>query len=154
MWNTEILTIVRHLINDTDCEPTYPDERIEQTILVAAQLVSTEIDFAQTYTINVERNQLSPDPTDSAAKDDGFINLVSLKAACIIVGSEYKAHSKSSIRISDGPSSIDMGGVAQNFKGLYDTVCKQYEQAKMNFTSINNNVGQAVLSPYGYYWSR
>lgn len=155
MWNTEISTIVRYLVNDTDTSsPSYPDERIEQTILVAAQLVSTEIDFEQVYTINVERCSISPDPTEPSSKDDGFINLISLKAACIIIGAEYKTHSLSAVRVSDGPSSIDMGGVATNFKSLYADMCERYEKTKLNFATTNNNVGEAILSPYGSYWSR
>ncbi len=154
MWNSEMSTIVRYLVNDTDLQnPSYPDERIETTILVAAQLVSTEVDFEQSYSINVEQCLLSPDPTQGSDKDDGFINLVSLKAACIIIGSEYKTHSLSAIRVSDGPSSIDMNGVASNFRQLYESLCEKYESVKLAFAS-NNNVGEAILSPYGSYWSR
>ena len=147
-------TIVRHLVNDTDSDNyTYPDNRIETTILVAAQLVSTEIDFEQTYTVNVDSFTLSPDPTDSSAKDDGFINMVSLKAACIILGSEYKTHSLSSIRVTDGPSTIDMAGIATNFKSLWQDLCSRYEQYKLNYIASNGNTGEAVLSPFGSYWS-
>ena len=154
MWNTELNTIVRYLVNDIDISsPAYPDERIEQTILVAAQLISTEVDFENVYTINVESCTLSPDPT-LGDKGDGFINLVCFRAACIIIGAEYKFHSLSAIRVSDGPSSIDMNGVAANFKFLYDSLCTRYEQARLNFATANNNVGEAILSPYGSYWSR
>jgi hypothetical protein len=153
MWQTEMGTMVRHLINDTE-STTYPDERIEMTILVAAQLISTEVDFEQTYTINVDSYQISPDPTATDAKDDGFINLVCLKAACIIASSEYKAYSLGAIRISDGPSSIDMSSIASNLRLLSEGLCGKYENAKLNFATANNNVGQAVLSPYGSYWSR
>jgi hypothetical protein len=154
MWQTELSTIVRHLINDTDfTSPTYPDERIEMTILVAAQLISTEVDFEQVYTINVDSYQISPDPTTTDAKDDGFINLVSLKAATIIAGSEYKAYSLGAIRVSDGPSSIDTSSIAANLRQLYESLLKRFEQAKLNFAAGNNDVGQAVLSPYGSYWN-
>ena len=45
-WQGEMTTIVRQLIYDVDpSNYTYSDERLETTILVAAQLVSTEIDF-------------------------------------------------------------------------------------------------------------
>lgn len=153
MWQTEMCTIVRHLVNDTE-SVTYPDERIEMTVLVAAQLISTEVDFEQTYTINVDAYQISPDPTTADAKDDGFINLVCLKAACIIAASEYKAYSLGAIRVSDGPSSIDMSSIAGNLRLLSEGLCNKYENAKLNFATANNNVGQAVLSPYGSYWSR
>jgi hypothetical protein len=154
MWKTEMVTIVRHLIDDTDfSSPTYPDERIEQTILVAGQLIQTEIRFEQDYLINVEKCTISPDPTAADAKDDGFINLVCLKAACIVIGAEFKANAKNAVRVGDGPSSIDMGGSATHLKSLYDSVTKQYEQYKMNFAS-SNGVGKAVLSPYGSWGYR
>ena len=84
-WQGEMTTIVRQLIYDVDpANYTYSDERLETTILVSAQLVSTEVDFEETYRIDVEQCTLTPDPTDptqtaaNADKDDGFINLVSL----------------------------------------------------------------------------
>ena len=149
-WQTEIGTIVRHLVDDTDfSSPTYPDNRIETTILVASQLIQTELNFENTYSINVESCSLSPDPTLLADKDDGFINLTALKAACIILGAEYKSHGLSAVKVSDGPSSIDMSGAASHMKHLYDSLCERYEQYKLNFASVNNNVGKAILSPYG-----
>lgn len=154
-WNTEIVTIVRHLIDDTDfSSPRYPDERIEQAILVSAQLIQTEINFENSYTINVEQCALNPDPTLLPDKDDGFINLTALKTACIILGAEYRTYGLSAIRVSDGPSSIDMGGAAGHMKNLYDSLCERYENYKINFAAVNNNIGKVVLSPFGIYGRR
>lgn len=146
-WKTEIGTIVRHLIDDVNAA-TYSDRRIETAILVGAQLMFIEVDFEQTYTINVDACSLSPDPTDTSAKDDGFINLTALKTACIILGSELKAQSLSSIRVSDGPSSIDTTSISANIKFLYEHACKKYEEYKLNYQAGNNNVGKAILTPY------
>ena len=39
-WQNEIVRIVRHLISDIDTDdPTYDNSRLEETVLVAAQLV-------------------------------------------------------------------------------------------------------------------
>ena len=65
-WQGQMSTIVRHLIDDLD--PTnykYSDHRVETAILVSAQLTTMNVDFANSYTINVESCTLSPDPTDS-----------------------------------------------------------------------------------------
>jgi hypothetical protein len=148
-WKTEIGTIVRHLIDDTGDSPTYPDHRIETTILVASQLIQTEINFENIYSIRVEQCTLSPDPCLLADRDDGFINLVALKAACIILAAEYKSQGLSSVRVMDGPSSIDLSSAATHMKHIYDTLCERYENYKLNFAAANNNVGKAVLSPYG-----
>ncbi len=154
-WQGEMTTMVRQLIYDVDASNyTYSEERLETTILVAAQIVSTEIDFEQKYVIDVEQCTLTPDPTDptkalaSANKDDGFINLVSLKSACIIMGSELKTNALNAVRVSDGPSSIDMTAVANYIKYLYEHACKQYEEYKFNYAAGNNAVGKAILSPY------
>ena len=154
-WQGEITTIVRELINDVD--PTnysYSDMRLETSILVAAQLVQTEVDFENTYTIDVEQCYLRPDPTDpttgltTADKDDGFINLVALKTACNIMGSEMKTQALNAVRVSDGPSSIDYTAVAAHIKFLYEYACKKYEEYKFNYAAGNNAVGKAILSPY------
>jgi hypothetical protein len=154
-WQGEMTTIVRHLISDVD--PTnysYSNERLETSVLVAAQIVLVEVDFENTYTVDVEQCYLSPDPTDPTTglstvnKDDAFINLASLKTACLIMGSEMKTQALNAVRVSDGPSSIDYTAVAANIKYLYEYSCKTYEEYKFNYATGNNAVGKAILSPY------
>lgn len=155
-WQGEMVTIVRYLVSDTDpLNYTYSNERIETTLLVSAQIVQTEIDFEQTYTIDVEQCYLSPDPTDpstglaTANKDDAFINLVSLKAAVLITSSELKTYSLSAISVTDGPSSINYTEIATNVRNLHDYALKAYQEYKFNYISGTNSVGKAILSPYG-----
>lgn len=154
-WQGEMTTIVRTLINDLDSTNyTYSNSRLETTILVAAQIVLTEIDFENTYVVDVEQCHLVPDPTDPTTglatvnKDDPFINLVSLKTACIIMGSEMKTQALNAVKVSDGPSSIDYTAVAANVRYLYEFACKSYEEYKFNYAAGNNAVGKAILSPY------
>lgn len=154
-WQGEMTTIVRTLINDVDATNyTYSTERLETSILVAAQIVLLELDFENTYTVDVEQCYLNPDPTDPTTglttvnKDDAFINLVSLKTACLIMGSEMKTQALNAVRVSDGPSSIDYTAVATHVKFLYEYACKTYEEYKFNYAAGNNAVGKAILSPY------
>lgn len=154
-WQGEMTTIVRQLVNDVDpTNYTYSDDRLETAILVAAQIVQTEVDFENTYVVDVEQCHLVPDPTDpstglsTADKDDVFINLVSLKAVCIIMHSEYKTQAMCAVRVSDGPSSIDYTSIAANLKGMHEQACKNYEDYKFNYVSGTAAVGKAVLSPY------
>ena len=91
-WQNEMKVIVRHLVNDLDSSDyTFTDSRLEEAVLVSAQLASLEIDFDNTYAIDVDSVSLSPDPT-SGNKDDSFINLVCLKTAQMLLGSELKTH--------------------------------------------------------------
>ena len=154
-WQGEMTTIIRTLISDVDpTSYTYSDVRLETSILVAAQIVLTEVDFENTYTVEVYQSLLSPDPTNPTAassnlnKDDAFINLICLKTACIIMGSEMKTQALNAVRVSDGPSSIDYTAVAANIKFLYEYACKTYEAYKFNYAAGNNAVGKAILSPY------
>ena len=98
-WQDQMSTIVRYVVNDVDSSNyTFSDERVETSILVAAQLVSNEVDFVQTYTIDVEGGTISPDPTVTATKDNDFTNIISLRAGCIILGSELKTQGLSPVR--------------------------------------------------------
>lgn len=146
-WQSEMTTILRHLIDDTDISnPTFTDSRLETTILVAAQLMNNEVNFGKVYTVSVDGCSLSPDPT-SDTKDNAFINLVSLRAGCIILSSEIKTAGANLISVSDGPSSINMTATLNGLKIVYEDVKERYENAKLQYQA-GGNIGEAVLSPY------
>lgn len=91
-WQGQMSTVLRYLIDDVDSASyKFSDDRIETTLIVAAQLVTLEVDLGNAYTINVEACSLSPDPTDADTKDNAFINLVCLKAACVVIGSQVRS---------------------------------------------------------------
>ena len=147
-WQNEMTVIVRHLVNDLDStDYTFSDDRLEEAILVSSQLSILEIDFEQTYTIDVDSSSLSPDPTDSSGKDDSFINLVSLKTAQMLIGSELKTHSLQAVALRDGPSSIDLRGIVSGLKLLFDDINRRYDEAVTQY-KLNGVVGQAILGPY------
>ena len=76
-WQNEMSIIVRHLVNDLDSSSyTFTNDRVEETILVSAQLLLYEVDFENTYPVDVDASSLSPDPTSSSNKDDAFIALL------------------------------------------------------------------------------
>jgi len=142
-------TVVRHLINDVDpTNYTFTTNRIETTILVAAQLIVMNVDFNNEYEINVEASTLSPDPSDKETKDNPFIALTCLRAACIIIGSEIRKESGNAISIKDGPSAIDLRGVTNTLTVLYQDLCKKYEDALLDYRAGNSVVGQSILGPY------
>ena len=148
-WQGEMVRILRHIINDLDSSNySFTHDRLEESILVAAQLVSTEIDFDNTYTIDVDGLVLSPDPTTLATKDNAFINLTILKAACVILGSEVRSNALNSISLKDGPSSIDLRGITTGLTTLYQDHCSKYETSVMQYKAGSSVAGQAILSPY------
>ena len=148
-WQTEMTTIVRCLIGDVDAS-TYTDSRVEKLILVAGQLTLHDITFNNSYTIDVVASSISPDPT-SGTKDNAFINLVSLKAACIESMSSYKtsvATGKTGVRIKDGNSEVDLKGSTDALKFAVENACEAYEQAKWEFEAGNLVPGKAILGPF------
>ena len=147
-WQNEMSLIVRPLINDLDSSSyTFTHDRVEESILVATQLMLNEIDFEQTYTVDVDSSSLSPDPTTLSNKDDTFITLVSLKTAHLLLGSEIKTNSLNAISLKDGPSSIDLRGIVQGLKILYEDIGTRYDHAKLAY-QMGTSAGQAILSPY------
>jgi len=147
-WQTTLPIMVRYLISDVDSSNyKYSDSRIEKTILVGAQFVSLELDFPNVYTIDIANDSISPDPTDPTTKDNSFINLLALKTACIIVGSEMKTEAANAISIKDGPSAIDLRGVASTLSVLYKDLCDKY-MAMADDYKFTGETGQAILGPY------
>ena len=148
-WQGQISTIVRYLISDVDpSNYKYSPRRMETTILVAAQMLTTETDLNEEYTINVETCTLDPDPTDALTKDDDFISLVSLKAACVMLGGEIRAEAGNAIAVKDGPSSIDLRGVTGTLNILYKDMCAKYDQLLLDYKAGNSLAGHAILGPY------
>ena len=148
-WQGSMTTIVRHLINDIDSTSyTFSTDRVETTILVAAQLLIMNVDFNNDYDINVEAVTLSPDPTDTDTKDDPFIALACLRAACIVIGSEIRKEAGNAISIKDGPSAIDLRGVTSTLTVLYQDLCKKYDESLIDYRAGNSVSGQSILGPY------
>ena len=148
-WQGQISTMVRYLISDVDpSNYKYSPRRMETTILVAAQMLTTETDLNEEYTINVETCTLDPDPTDALTKDDDFISLVSLKAACVMLGGEIRAEAGNAIAVKDGPSSIDLRGVTGTLNILYKDMCAKYDQLLLDYKAGNSLAGHAILGPY------
>ena len=147
-WQNEMTVIVRHLVNDLNSSDyTFTDDRLEEAILVSAQLSALEIDFENSYTIDVDSLTLTPDPTDSSNKDDSFINLVSLKTSQMLLSSELKTHSLNAISLRDGPSALDLRGIVTGLKILFDDINRRYEEAKTQY-KLDGVVGEAILGPY------
>lgn len=151
-WQGQMSTIVRHLISDLNAENyKYSTKRIETSLLVSGYIVLKDTDFSfdNKYNINVESCELSPDPTEESTKDPDFIILTCLKTACIIIGSEVRVEASNAISIKDGPSAIDLRGVANTLTLLYKDLCDKYEKSLYDYKEHRVvSDGQAILGPY------
>lgn len=152
-WQNEMTIIVRHIIDDLD--PTayqFSDDRIEEAILVAAQLIHNEMEFNVDYTIEVDNRTLTPDPTltpvPPSNKDDDFIALCCVRCGILFTGSQLKTYSLKAIAIRDGSSSLDMRGVIAGLKALHDDLTKKYQDIKLDYQTAKLGLGKVILSPY------
>lgn len=142
-----MVRIVRYLIDDYAEPYTYTDARLEELIIVSAQLIVYSIDFDKDYTIDVDSCTISPDPTDSV-REDAFINLVSLKAACILFNAEAKAKAATAISVKDGLSTIDMSGAYKSLQERAKTACDNFSHARLEYVMGNSRAGEAIIGPY------
>jgi len=144
-WNIDLVLMLRSLIGDLD-NTKFTDERLKQILVCGAYNVVNDADFSETYTVDVAGVTISPDPISESDAD--FTILTVYKSACILLGSEVKTEAANAISIKDGPSSIDLRGVAQNLNIMYKDLCTKYDDLLSAYQYNNTLVGQAVLGPY------
>ncbi len=159
-WQVEMTKIVRFLIGDTSTTPDNSDSDIIDVIVVSAQLTQKDISFEQTYTIDVDGDIINPDPTTTgvggAPKDDAFINLVSLRAACILLKGDANKAAKCALSISDGLSRIDTRDKAKLLIDISKNICEEYSKAVQEYELGQNAPGMAIVGPYSdpYYFAQ
>lgn len=120
----DVITMIRHLIDDTGETPEYSDERLSALVFVSASYVNMELGSG--YTINISCQSISPTPTQD------FTTLVALKAACLFVRAEQTTYAKCDFKVSNGPTSVDMKGGAEFLGRAADSICAQYDKAKLS----------------------
>lgn len=151
-WQAETIEILRALIDDMDDEnPTYTDEKLERVLLVAAFQVNIEAEFTTDYTVNIQGSELDPDPTDPDTTDDSFVNLMCLKAACIIDRGRAITASEQAVSIKEFSTNVNLTTIAAARQKLLEKGgwCPVFdEQLTKHQLSAQGIVGAAVLGPF------
>jgi hypothetical protein len=147
-WNTEMPIMVRVLINDLSDSPNYSDERLLQAIVVAAKYVQIDIALDTLYDIDITNPVISPDPTIN--RDEVFISLVSLKAACIIDQSVLRTKAATEgIRAALGPALLSVNGSLDGIKMILELgPCAAYEELVSHWDVEQATSVKAILSPF------
>lgn len=145
-WQDVIVQLVRLILQDVGTSPTYDDGRLEDVAIGAAHLVLSEITFNYTYSINLVAGTITPDPVDNS--DTSFINMVSYKAALMILNSELKTAASKGLLVKDGPSILDTRQFFTSQKSRYELMLKEYDKVKLAIKMGDLNAGVAILSPY------
>lgn len=146
VWQDYAIPLLRTFINDAGTPYVYSDEKLEEVLAHSAFVVNQLGTFNTTYTVSIPCTSITPDPcTDSA-----FIYLMALKAAVLIICSEAKTLAGQSFRVTDGPSSVDVGGAFNATSQLCDKLTTQFEDALMqnNLGGAMAIGGEAIVSPY------
>lgn len=160
-WDTEIVTMVRYMINDYGTTQTYSDDTLITTILISVQWVQQENEFINRYVTNIDNQTLNPDPTNESARDESFMWLVSLKSACMIGQAELKRISGQAIAITDEGSSIDLRGTLQGKIVAAKAFCDDYTSATWRYRLQKAPSGRGIFGPFsivstgmsgGYGW--
>lgn len=149
-WETELLLIVRSLINDLADPPTYSDDRILQLITIAAQYVTIEATLNTNYAVDIINGTITPDPCDPNSRDVIFSGLTAMKAACLLDYSTYRTKAAGEgLRAALGPASLTVNNRLGGYKDLINMgPCKLYEQLLLDNNIGNAAAVRAVLSPF------
>jgi len=148
--NAEMIFLLRNVIGDTDFSNyTYTNSRLEELLVVAAQLVIGDVpNLSVSYVADVTERTITPDPS-AAPKDDIFVNLVVLRAACMTDEGLYRSKALASgIKAKCGPAVIETMGHLTGFKDLINFgPCAAYATLKKEFIFGNPNMA-AILGPF------
>lgn len=142
----ELLMTLRVLIGDVTCSK-YSDLDLKRLLAVSTNLVSKEVDLCVNYTVYIENPSIEPDPSDIS-----LINLVSQRAAILLLESELRNMARQSISITDGPSKIELNNVFKNTEVLLQSLKNDYAQSKLEYSMNKGQDGrQAVITPTTVY---
>lgn len=141
-----MVTILRYMIDDLANTPKYDDERLATLILVSAQFTKSENTFRTSYDVDIENMTLEPDPTAEGTRDDAFINLTLLKAACMLAGSGLSKGG--GLLVRENGYSFDDRRVSDARKLQVTTWCTAYTNARKDFSFTDLPVGEAIIGPY------
>lgn len=153
-WQTDMLGILRVYIDDL-CNPyRFDDTRLLSVLMVAARNVLRDgpSSFSNSYNIDIANKNIYPDPS----ADYAFVDLIVLKAGCLIDHTEARRAAKNAgFIVNEFASKIDTKGLADaRFKIIEVGMCKTYEDSLFNYlTGQSTQAGLAILSPFRTYYT-
>lgn len=146
-WQTEMTTLLRYVINDTDERvQRFSDDRLTRLVLTAAHTTIGVVDFSSDYSVDVPNSGITPDPTER--KDKSFVNLVILKAAHLLANGDFRKSSSKGVVLKDGPSSVDPRGMIEAKRHLAESSLKRYQKAELDYRLGNSRAGEAIIGPH------
>ena len=151
-WQNTSLIMLRTLLNDAGCDAVrYTPQRLEDLLITSAYLLPLEVNFKNTYVVNVETSTITHNPIDQTDGDE-FINLMVLKAACIADEGNFRtAALAQGVSARIGPASIQTSSYGQYLGTLLNEgPCKSFAQLVelYNMSYDGSKIIRAVMSPF------
>lgn len=140
----EIILMLRILIQDPS-GAIYSDASLHKLCLVSSIIVQQELRFSENYVVSISLGTITPDPIDST-----FQLFVAHKAAILLLESEIKGYSSQSIKIVDGPSTIDLSNRSKDSSQILKLLYDNYSIMKRDYILSANGGGSfgfAVITP-------
>lgn len=138
-----ILSMIQGMILDL----VYTTEQLQNFACISCVLVNRDIPVPIVYTPDFDLLTISPDPVDL-----DYCMFVATKSIILILSSEVRASATNSIKITDGPSSIDLTQNQKSLSAYLADLKNDYEQAKLDYLLSGkvNSGGYAIITPTTY----
>ena len=151
-WQNTSLIMLRTMLNDAGCDSVrYTPQRLDDLLITAAYLLPLEINFKNTYVVDVELRTVTPNPIDQEDGDE-FINLLVLKAACMADEGNFRtAALAQGVTARIGPASLQTSSHGQYLGTLLNEgPCKAYTTVVelYNMSYDGSKIIRAVMSPF------
>ncbi len=150
-WETDCIELLRNLINDVDEPQRFTDDRLTRVLVVAAFQLLRSADFSQTFIVDISQQLISPDPTDrdGGTNDENFVNLMCLKAACIIDSGSAILAAQKAFSVKDMVTQVDLRDVATSTLALLEKgYCADFDEILTDYLSGDGSISAAVMSPF------
>lgn len=151
-WSTEMVVMIRHLINDLGDVPIYTTDRLQEVIIIAGQQVQQQCSFQNTYQFNLGALTIVPDPATGSSsnnRDEAFMWLVSLRCCGIIARAEAKISSGNAFIVKDANMvMVDASRVSSEKRLIADKWEEEYENARWIYQMSNRPSGQGIFGPF------
>jgi hypothetical protein len=145
-WQAVSIPILRVLINDANSSAyTYTDERLTDILLVAAIYVQQEIEFDDTYTIDIVGKIITPEPANNY-----FLNFIAMKAACLTDFSTFRTQAMmEGVTARLGPATLTTLNRTKAFKDILSNgPCAFYTGMKTDYICGGGRLCTAIMSPF------
>lgn len=146
-----MVAALRAMVLDLGAQPEHDDATLAKLVAAGALQASRGSTFVNEYVVSIASPSIEPDPTLEATRDDAFVNLACMKAACVLDRGRAAVAAGQAIAVVDGRSSVDLRGVASARSNLLRSGgwCQAFRDAKLEHDlGASSAAGTAIMTPF------